>query len=158
MARPSRNGVAERGIQTPRDAKIVQANRAPIGRAPQDFTPDERDMWNAIVRECPWVDRSHRRWLRVLALSAARVDRITKYFRRRQKEFAAEGEEVALAYLDDDGKRHPLMTDLLAAEEGLRKGLTALGASPASQVRMMSEVGTARQSAQVAESRQRYFQ
>lgn len=158
MARPSRNGVAERAITTPRDIRPIKHEPTAIGRAPKDLRPSEQRKWNEIIRECPWVNKSHRQWVKGMALTAARVERITDYFNKRQEDYAKRGYDIALAYLDDNGKRHPLMTDLLAAEEGLRKGLSALGASPASQVRMMSDVGDAKVVAQVEESRQRYFQ
>ena len=158
MARPSRNGVAERGVKTPRDTKVAAGAGRPIGNAPKDFAPDERAAWNAIVAECPWVDMTHRRWVRGLALTAARVDRITNYFKKRQAEFKKRKEDTALAYLDDSGKRHPLMTDLLAAEESLRKSLSALGASPAAQVKMMSDIGNGNRTVELDAARKRYFE
>ena len=154
MARPAANG--KDGAIGP--SRISRRAVKPIGSAPKDFAPDERAMWNTVVKECPWVDLTHRRWVRGLALAAARVDRITKYFRARQKEFAKRGDDVALAYLDDTEKRHPLMTDLLAAEESLRKSLSALGASPAAQVKMMSDIGNAKKDAERAAVGDRYFQ
>jgi len=157
MARPTRNGVAERKIQTPRDVKPVKSERKPIGKVPDDLGDDEKDMWKTIVSECPWVDSTHRRWVRGLAFAAARVECIAAYFRRRKAEYAERGHDVALAYLSDEGKRHPLMTELLAAEEGMRKSLTALGASPASQVKMMSDVGEAKGNAKLDAVRKSYF-
>lgn len=159
MARPNRNGVEKRAVTTPRTVKAshLKMSRSPIGNAPKDLAPDERKMWDTIIDECPWVDRSHRRFVRGLALAAARVDRITEYFRKRQVDYKKNGYDVALAYLDDNGKRHPLMTDLLAAEECLRKALSALGASPAAQVRMLSDMGNEQANAKEEENKQRFF-
>lgn len=159
MARPSRNGVAERKVKTPRDLKPLVNDSKPIGRVPNGFDAGEKEMWNAIIKECPWVDMSHRRWVIVLARAAARAECIADYFRQRKAEFAKQGIPVALAYLDDEtGKRHQLMTDLLAADEGVRKSLSALGASPASQVKMMSGIGDSKTNAKLDERRQSYFQ
>jgi len=157
MAKPPKNGVAQSKVQTPRDAKPLVRERMPIGRAPKDFDPKEREMWNTIVKECPWVDSTHRQWVRGYASAAARVDDINKYFRARRANFAERGHDVALAYLDDEGKRHPLMAELMTNEESLRKALSQMGANPAAQVRMMSDFGTAKKTAQEDEMRQRYF-
>ena len=162
MAKPSRNGVAERmRHKTPRDAKSLikreHSGRTAVGNAPKDFSPSERKAWDTIIKECPWGDSTHRGWLRGYAVSVARVDDITDYFRKRKAEFAKRGEDVALAYLDDNGKRHQLMTDLFTAEAGLRKALSDIGASPASQVRMMSDMGVEKTSAKEEEAQLRYF-
>jgi len=151
MARVSGNG-RYAGIKP-----LTISKRAGIGRVPSDLDADEKEMWNTIVKECPWVDQTHRRWVRALARTAARAECIANYFQQRKTDYAERGHDVALAFLNDEGKRHPLMTDLLAAEEGLRKSLSALGASPAAQVKMMSDIGDAKTTAKAEEAKLRYF-
>jgi len=121
-------------------SRMPAGDRKPVGRAPKGLSAEERDAWNTIAKECPWADSTHRRWILRVAVTSARADSIAEYFRKRQKEFAADGKEPALAFLGDDGKRHHLMTDLLAAEEGMRKLLAALGANPSAQVKMMTDI------------------
>jgi len=98
-------------------------------------------MWNSLVRELWWCDRTHRHWMRVAAVAFVRHDDITNYFRRRKEELKEAGEDPAFAYLTEEGKRNPLAVELLAVEESVRKSLASLGASPAAQMRILSDAG-----------------
>jgi len=118
----------------------AKGDRKPVGRAPKDFDKDEIDAWNIIVAECHWCDKSHRMWVGRASKIVARLKRIDSFFKTRTDEYRKNKMPDAYAYLNDEGKRHPLMTELHASEEGLRKMLSALGASPAAQVRMLSNI------------------
>ena len=136
MAKVSGNGrYVKAASRMPADGE-----RKPVGRAPKDFDKDERDAWNIIAAECHWCDKSHRMWVGRASKIMSRLKRIDIFFKTRTAEYRKNKMPDAYAYLNDEGKRHPLMTELHASEEGLRKMLSALGASPAAQVRMLSNI------------------
>lgn len=140
MARPSRNGVAERKVKTPRDLKPLAKERKPIGRVPEGWDAAEKKMWYSVVKEFHWLDHTHRRIVASLAKHAARVEFIDNVFRQRKVEFAEQGLPAEGVFLGDDNKRHPLFIELMNIEKEMRAVLMEIGATPASQMKMMSGV------------------
>ena len=132
MARPTPNG------KTIRAARLKAGERKPVGRAPKHFSKDEIDAWNTIVEECHWCDKSHRLWISRAALDAARLRILDDFFQIQLAACRKNKLHESDAFVGDDGKEHPKFTILLRLNEGLRKMLSALGATPAAQVRMMS--------------------
>ena len=120
--------------------KELVGERKPLGNPPADFDADEKRAWKTIADELPWVDKSHRMWVARAAKIKARLEEIDGYFKTRKAEFKKNKLPVADARLGDNGRRHPHMVELHANEDTLCRMLTALGASPAAQVRMMSNI------------------
>lgn len=133
MARPSRNGVAERKVKTPRDLKPLVNDSKPIGRVPNGFNADETRFWQTIIKEHPRLKRTHRETVASLAKSLARAEHFDNVFRRRKVEFAEQGLDPMGVYLGDDGKRHPLFIELMNLEKHIRLLLADICATPASQ-------------------------
>ena len=91
----------------------------PLGDPPRAFTKSEKAAFNQLRDEWAFADRTHRRFIIHVAKVMAKLDRANNFFRRRRAEFVKQGKEPALAYLTDDGERHPRMTALLNAEAEL---------------------------------------
>ena len=115
--RPSGNGANTGRRKMPHAQK--QAAGLPVGNAPREFSKAEKQAFNELKDQWWWADRTHRRFLIATAKVTVKLDRANDFFRKRKAEFIAAGKEPALAYLTDDGERHPRMTELLEAENEL---------------------------------------
>jgi len=153
-ARPNRNGVGNakenparknRGRSVRMDAPIIMAGgRTPVGPAPQGSGRNWSIVWNKVVGELPWLDKTHRRYLEETFDLMRQREEVRDFFKHRKAQLVKEGRHPAEAYLTDDGgKRHPMAVQWLLVSTELRKALAALGASPHSQVKLISAAGKA---------------
>ena len=146
MARPSPNGKIKgevlpvtRQVRGKRPAVIPPSGK-PVGPAPRWLNPQQVRIYKELVDDIKWLDRTHRRWLLDTVMTAYRCEVLYEYFRNREKEVVAAGEDRAEAYMKD-GKRHPLHLDLISVSAELRKALSALGANPAAQMKLLAQYG-----------------
>lgn len=136
-----------RGGQSRKAVALVSEGRRPIGLAPKGRGYHWKQMWRYLINEFPWVDSTHRRWLIETTDQLIELGNIKAFFEEREKAMRKAGKPVALAYLTDDGgKRHPLMIQKQAHLEVVRRLLVSLGASPQSQVRLVTDAQRATES------------
>jgi len=130
---------------------MPSGEKRPVGRPPKHMTDKrQRALWQVVVKECHWADQSHRQWIERMVRIGARLQELDEFFDERRAEFISNGMPAGNAYFDDNGKRHPGMVEMNAAEASLMKMLTSLGATPAAQVKMMSNLTKAQLPANAA--------
>ena len=161
MARPPKNGVTR---TRPRRTTLMQSqtkiHQASIGSAPSDFTKQEKAYWGIVVSECSYLNRSHRQWLCALCRIAVRVNKLVRFFARRESEFENENPGSGmLAYLDSaQAKRHPLAIELANSEKTMFVAMEGIGLNIKTQAKIMTALGVAsKETVEISKQRAKYF-
>lgn len=156
--KPPKNGKTADVVRIGRVKKAtpVSATKS-IGNVPKDFNAAEKQVWKTLLAELPYLNLMHRPRVIELTTLLARARKITAHFRRRMNEFEARKEDPALALLDDNGKRSPMMMELLAHEKEIRLSLDKLEATADAQLAMLSDIGESKADVAAQQERQRFF-
>lgn len=121
--------------------KELTGKRYPLGNPPADFDADEKRAWSEIAAELPWVDKSHRMWVARAAKIKSRIYEMDSFFAARKKECRKNKVEILHARMADGSEKpHPMLAELRATEEILCRFLSALGANPAVQTKLLSNL------------------
>jgi len=111
----------------------------PLGPPPQHLTPRQREIWNEVRREMPWLAASNGAAVRTFCLEFSRVLDLEDFFTKRRKQLAAQGKPEAHAMLNDsETKQHPLMNTLSIWTGHMKRSVGELGCSPAAQIRIIA--------------------
>jgi len=144
MSRPPRNGIDSTSNQARRNrgrSIALVGHTRPLGPSPPGRGAAYKYIWKGLKEQLVWINYSHRQLFAEAVELIYESVQLRDFFTMRTAEFVKEGKHPALAMLDDTEKRpHPLYALKTKNGDDLRKVLNSLGATPGSQVRMLSTV------------------
>ena len=119
--RPPKNGK-----RPPAKPDAVYRNE-PLGKVPPSLNAAEKAIWKEIADACPGLARAHRPQLKNLCRAQVRADKIDAVFKRREAALEKNGGDAESVYMNEKGRPDPMLAELRATEDAVRKAMDSMG-------------------------------
>ena len=119
--RPPKNG-----RRPPAKPDAVYRNE-PLGKVPATLNEAEKRVWKEIADAAPGLARAHRPQLKNLCRAQVRCDKLDAIFKRREAALEENGGDAESVYMNEKGRPDPMLAELRATEDAVRKAMDSMG-------------------------------